>query len=500
MSSVNSELTSAIREVMYHSQDMSPTEALQKVAEDRGLSIEKTARVAEAVNNLRVLHMYKTSADKSQDIDLADAATAIKQAHLTDKSPAALDKMASARQLDIHYSNGTDEFFLDARSAELRAPLFDQMLKQADLHDASVQHAPDYKSVSKLPKLCKKYAALQRLTADAEIVKQNTRDALELGLMKTAQDLKRLQGFDFQSFEKDAYRIHGMQIRPLITALAATNNWERLPAGEKIAHALVNDKSAEQKLLAGLMEKFAAYTTAFQVAKEATMANKIYEAAVVGQIKKAAEPVPEFDLNVAEKKWRDALSHEGNPRESYALRNREGQPILGQGGAPVYDIGRHESDIQRLTLGDKQKFEIKPDQKSGQKPEKKESKPINWPSPIKPAPGLLETLSGAIKGFGGLGDLIGPVVKKPALNAGKIRGIAQYAIQDDPILKARNPHAVVQAYKTMLTVSPTLAQDPNAAISFLRHATMGDTVSYIALQQLADTEKSMVQQKPPDRK
>jgi hypothetical protein len=456
---------------------MSPTEALQKVAEDRGLSLEKTARVAEAVNNLRVLHMYKTSSDKSQNIDLADAAVAIKQAHLKDKSPAALNKTASIRQLDVYYSNGSDEFFLDARSAALRAPLFDQMLKQADLHDPTVQHAPEYRNMSQLPKLLNKYAALKQLTSDAEIAKQNTRDELELGLLKTAQDLKRIPGFDFARFEKEAYLMHGKQVRPLITALAATNNWEKLPDGEKIAHALVNDKTVEHKALASLIEKFAAYTKAFQVAKEATMANKIYEAAVVGQIKKAvslSDVLAQTAHNQQVKRYFE-LDREYDPAERNQFKRDEA----------IHAQLKREKEMFGMP-------EIKPGSGGG------ESKPgpgINWPKPREAGPGLFSRIGDFAKNVSNVGELIGSP-KKPSLNAGKIRGIAQYAIQNDPILKERNPHAIIQAYKTMLTVSPTLAQDPNAVISFLRHATMGDTVSYVALKDLADTEKSMMQQKP----
>ena len=504
MSSVNSELTTAIREVMYHTQDMTPTDALQKVAEDRGLTSEKTQRVAEAVNNLRVLHMYKTSSDKAQDIELADASVAIKKAHLKDESPSELRKVASIRQLDTMYSTGTDDFYLDARSAELRAPLFDQMLKQADLHDSSVEHAPDYKFVSAIPKLAKKYAVLQKYAQDAEIEKQNTRDVFELSLLKAAQDLKRTVDFDFSTFEKDAYRIYGPVVRPILQALAATNAWTMLDRGEKVAYSLVNDRSSEHKILQNLIEKFAEYTQAFQTAREATRANKIYEAAVVGQLKKAAladvleMAQPQFEVNQRHKYWSDKLKPtymedvtREDPVSHNMLTQKEHTPAkrLEMESAIAKQLG-HEKD----RFGELRKFP-KPDKGGG----KSEPFHIDWPERKPGGPGLLDMLEGAGKSMKSLGDMIGPQ-KKPALNAAKIRGIAQYAIQDDPILKSRNPHAITQAYKTMITVSPTLAQDPNAAISFLRHATMGDTVSYVALKDLADTEKSMMDQKKSEKK
>jgi len=489
MSRVSSELTSAIREVMYHTQDMSPTAALQKVAEDRGLSLEKTARVAEAVNNLRVLHMYKTSSDKAQDIDLADAAQAIKQAHLVDKSQTALKKTAAVRNLDMYYSNGSDEFFLDARSAELRAPLFDQMLKQADLHDPEIQHAPEYDGMSHLPKLLNKYATLQQMTSDARIAKQNTRDELELGLLKAAQDLKRIPDFDFARFEKAAYLLHGKLVRPLITALAQANNWEQLPAGEKIAHALVQDNTLEHKILAGLITKFAAYTQAFQIAKETAVSDKIYSAAVVGQIKKAVSLSDVLAQGAHSQQVKEYYKWDADlEREAPGSANN------------ASDRFKRDEEISKQLHRQKEMFgapELK--SSSGGGSSGGGSTGVNWPKPATPGPGLFDRIGNIAKSVGSLGDLVGPQ-KKPALNAAKIRGIAQYAVQSDPILKERNPHAVVQAYKTMLTVSPTLAQDPNAVISFLRHATMGDTVSYVALKDLADTEKSMMGQKMPDRK
>ncbi len=88
-----------------------------------------------------------------------------------------------------------------------------------------------------------------------------------------------------------------------------------------------------------------------------------------------------------------------------------------------------------------------------------------------------------------------PMPKKSPLNAAKLRAIAQYAIQHDPIISERNPHLVTQAYKTLITVAPTLAHDPNAAISFLRHATAADTVGFQSLKDLADTERSITETK-----
>jgi len=61
-------------------------------------------------------------------------------------------------------------------------------------------------------------------------------------------------------------------------------------------------------------------------------------------------------------------------------------------------------------------------------------------------------------------------------------------IMKDPVLKNRDPERVVSYYQTMTNLAPSIVYDPNVVGSFLREATMYDTMNTPTIKSLLEIE------------
>jgi hypothetical protein len=122
---------------------------------------------------------------------------------------------------------------------------------------------------------------------------------------------------------------------------------------------------------------------------------------------------------------------------------------------------------------------------------------------------FVEGLGGGLgKGVGhgisaGLFAVLGALAsaaQKSLLVEPKRKALLETVIRNDPYINdavTNTPNGeqiVMEAYKTMTTVAPTLSMDVNAVRSFLREAVIGGAgVNYATIKNLAETEKALAE-------
>lgn len=98
-----------------------------------------------------------------------------------------------------------------------------------------------------------------------------------------------------------------------------------------------------------------------------------------------------------------------------------------------------------------------------------------------------KAFEGLSKGFHKLTGGFSSSHKK--LNSREKKFIAALLVKD-PVLKNRDPEKVISYYQTMTNLAPSIAFDPNVVGSFLREATMYDTMNTPTIKSLLEIENS----------
>jgi len=526
MTDVLTEITSSMRAVnREHERGTDLEKALIKVARDQGLSLEKARRVTEGMNTANMLRLLRSGEDRTAEFPVADSRRVVQEL-------VALEKKAFAPHVEIN-----TEYLVDDQKHFV--PYQQRLLmKKAEAYLFGAAPAEYPKNIPfVVQKAVASMRAMEKQSAELELRRDSLRTELLYGMQKLAGMLVHQ---NFYQFGKEAEQLHGRrEAFPYLSMLERMVPYRLRGNPEHVkTAALVEARTPSHELFTRLLKVASSHAgvTAEGIALAGQLAD--HKVRLVTLLKKAAkgspllkrdredilhelrggedpygaEPLPTLNVTTPEpgfwerrKATQEAASAEEARAAEESLKGREKAVTEGQRLAKIEkgEAGLRGTESATKWYSEEEKaIKARESLRTTKRDETGFGRKL-WESipgayaATQLAPKLPAAIAALVEyGTPGGGTDLTEYYARPERSYGsrmkdtmRTQAAIQYVLNYDPILKDRDPSALMPIMQTLLSISPELAKYPPVLASVLRQASAGhaEALDPLTLEQYAQS-------------